>query len=154
MHISTCCSRLATQNLIQNSIIWALAHKVHNPNMKEGSIAWRADQENTVSMLMFHIWEQVFGRHLLGVNYLQFIMHISTCCSRLATQNLIQNSIIWALAHKVHNPNMKEGSIAWRADQENTVSMLMFHIWEQVFGRHLLGVNYLQFDWSGWIVLI
>ena len=52
------------------------------------------------------------------------------------------------------HPNMKEGSIAWRADQENTVSMLIFHIWEQVLGRHLLGVNYLQFDWSGWIVLI
>ena len=30
--------------------------------MKEGSIAWRADQENTVSMLIFHIWEQVLGR--------------------------------------------------------------------------------------------
>ena len=40
----------------------ALAHKVHNPNMKEGSIAQRADQENKVSMLIFHIWEQVLGR--------------------------------------------------------------------------------------------
>ena len=39
----------------------ALAHKVHNPNIKEGSIAWRADQDNTVSMLIFHISEQVLG---------------------------------------------------------------------------------------------
>ena len=62
------------------------------------------------------------------------IMHISKCCSRLATQNLIQNSIIWALTHRVHNPNIKV-SIAQRADQENTVSMLIFHIWEQVLGR-------------------
>ena len=27
--------------------------------MKEGSIAQRADQENTASMLIFHIWVQV-----------------------------------------------------------------------------------------------
>ena len=36
----------------------ALAHKVHNPTIKEGSIAQRADQENTVSTLIFHICRQ------------------------------------------------------------------------------------------------
>ena len=42
----------------------ALAHEVHNPNMKEGSIAQRADQENTASMLTFHIWVSSGAFHL------------------------------------------------------------------------------------------
>ena len=55
-----------------------------------------------------------------------------------------------ALAHKVHNPNMKEESIAQKADQENTFSMLIFHFWEQVLGRFpFVRTGRLDHCWTG-----